>query len=520
MQGLATHQKTSISLPASGITVITGPNGAGKSTVMEAVAAGLWGRSLRGSVAWQGKESSVTVTTPDVTVTRTRKGSRSTLKYRLHVASLEADAMHAHSSPEHDTATAAQEALQPLIGSFDAWRKAHVFSSADVASFAASGDAERKRHLEALLGLDLLERCWKLAGIKQKEITQELRAAEQWLVGCESGLAEAKRAAGDKPVSADFETDIASAKDAHAVAQQELTRLVHAATAAEMALVKASQIEAAAVSLYTKAVCPTCKRALTTDDAESCTQALASIDDAEAARRLAEKEVKYARHHRQLADTFCNEAYRTYINLKAQRDMHANALARWETAKLRVTELAVKADAARKKHDELLNSCNAAAAVVALYGSRGLPAHLLDKVLADISQRATVWLAKIGSSMQVTLSSTSERADGKTAQVLCIAVSGVGATEYREMSGGERRRLDVALLLAIADVAGGKGTLWFDEVFDSLDSAGRQGVAEALRDASQHRPIVVITHADELARALRPQQWIHVNNGQVTQERL
>jgi len=75
-------------------------------------------------------------------------------------------------------------------------------------------------------------------------------------------------------------------------------------------------------------------------------------------------------------------------------------------------------------------------------------------------------------------------------------VHGIGGGHgYKATSQGERRRQDIALLLAFA----GQGTLFFDEVFDSVDKEGIDAVAQVISELAAERCVVVITHNEDLA---------------------
>jgi DNA repair exonuclease SbcCD ATPase subunit len=78
---------------------------------------------------------------------------------------------------------------------------------------------------------------------------------------------------------------------------------------------------------------------------------------------------------------------------------------------------------------------------------------------------------------------------------------------YAGCCGGERRRIDLALLLALAEIASSRsdgtlGTLFLDEVFDTLDADGIGAAIQCLETIADHRCVVVITHSDELLYGL------------------
>ena len=75
---------------------------------------------------------------------------------------------------------------------------------------------------------------------------------------------------------------------------------------------------------------------------------------------------------------------------------------------------------------------------------------------------------------------------------------------YKGLSGGEKARVDVCVLLALKDLSrsvGGKTVLnlsMFDEVFDSLDKTGVEDVCDLLEEQAQKEQIIVITHSKDV----------------------
>jgi DNA repair exonuclease SbcCD ATPase subunit len=94
-------------------------------------------------------------------------------------------------------------------------------------------------------------------------------------------------------------------------------------------------------------------------------------------------------------------------------------------------------------------------------------------------------------------------------------VEGAGGGSYKGASAGQRRRIDVALLFALSELAVASrgampGTLFVDEVFDVLDDEGVESVGAAMQEVAQDRCVLVVTHNPDLVRALRPARRWHL----------
>lgn len=135
------HQMLGVKVPSKGVVLVTGPNGSGKSSVIEAVAVAVFGKTLRGAQPWhEGTRGYVEAIADGSKVKRLRMKSR-------------AKVIVDRDPKKFDTATKAQEWLDSKYGTFEVWRRTHVFSSQDAANFTMATDTERKRLLESLLDL-------------------------------------------------------------------------------------------------------------------------------------------------------------------------------------------------------------------------------------------------------------------------------------------------------------------------------------------------------------------------------
>jgi DNA repair exonuclease SbcCD ATPase subunit len=200
----------------------------------------------------------------------------------------------------------------------------------------------------------------------------------------------------------------------------------------------------------------------------------------------------------------------------AAKEAAQNAQQRAQLVKARQALLGKLEDAqdAQDASNEALAQARVAAGV-AVAGAKvlsvgGVRSHLLIAALTGLESVANRWLEQIvGSGLSLRLAPYAEKADGGVKDAIAIEIEGAGnGYGYKATSGGERRRIDVALLLAMMEVAGtlyggDDGTLFFDEVFDALDEDGVEGVCSALESLSEERCVMVITHNKVLESRLK-----------------
>lgn len=527
------HDALRATLPSRGVLLVTGPNGAGKSSLVEAVAWAVWGRTLRGTPPWRGDARPpcrAVVRADTLVVDRTRTGAKTTLEWHPPGAALIA---------QWPTATKAQEALDTYVEAFDTWRRCSVFSSADAAHFTLATDGERKRFLEAVLGLGRFDEAYERAREAVTAAARRLMDAER-----EGGRVRARVAAAEEDLAraqATLEkTCLVEAPEAYtgptaqaiepllAHAERELAaarlrmREVDRAGAAQDAVARAAQ--GTLTRIGAAAACPACTQGIpdslrahlghvaregAAQAASARAVALEAVRGIEALIVELEDEIAGLRGRIAAARTAEAQyaqrvsAHRLAAAVQdAQRGavVHAEAeVQKWRGALAGVEEAERSAEADRAE----------AEAVAAVLGLRGVRAHLLATALTGLQVAANAWLPRLGlPGLHVELRPYAEKKAGGVTDAISIEVDGAGGgLGYRAASGGERRRLDVALLLALAEVAGAArgatpGTLWFDEVFDCLDEAGTEAVAGALQALAAERCVVVITHSRYLAACL------------------
>lgn len=546
----------SLALPESGLVVVTGPNGAGKSSIVEAVAAALWNKSLRGSEGWRKGEAG------DVEVVLDREdlsGGKVAVERKSDKAGRKSLLLHKRGEAlKFDNPTKAQEALELEVGSFDQWRRTHVLSSQDAAHFSLATDAERKALLEELLGIGAFDAALDLCRNDLKKVVCEAGEVELEVVKGKERYDATKQAveaaAFDEPecdpdadaeaLRAKVEADSKAYEEARsayeAAAAEKVSSRSEAAAACAVRAAEVRRLEEAHAKARGKdGVCAECGQRLPAGVAEEIEDKLEEAR-AEAARagelarmeraqveadalvraerveelRVALREASEALVASQAADSKAAveraavEAWRR--RRAAAAGKQAEARSRWAASE---EELGRLEDSLASKRGGIAH-LRAVSDVLDLRGAR---VRVLGEALEGVRVVATSWLQKFfGSPVEVRLSATSTLKSGKTVGAISLEVEGVGGQGgYKGLSGGQRRRVDVALLMALAEVAAAAqgrdlGTLFFDEVFDVLDDDGIEAVQRELAELSKRRCVVVISHSKELVDGLPARERVRM----------
>lgn len=528
LAGFATHAKTSIQFPERGLVAVTGANGAGKSSALEAIATALWNESLRGEMGWrEGEPGAVRVVTDGLTATRKRsKAGTSKLEWSLT----------GEDAVGYETSSKAQLALETVIGSYDVWRRTCVLSSVDSAAFSLARDADRKRLLEEFLGLSMfdvaLTACRadkKIASTKAQKADAALSEGKLKREFAQTQVAQARKELDSFPVDAQDLTAIrAEGQEVAATIKQKEQDLVDARKtrdelSREQAAITATLAnEKARLAKLGKDTCVTCGQNVV--DMRCHLERELDRMQRETTVKLAEVEAKMTAIQEII--TIKTEAIRLlqedlaelrekfkvaeYANKQraglAQKVLDAQKLVMEWDGKLAGLE-------ADKKAADL--EVSRLEAVEMVLGLRGVRAQVLDHSLTALEQQANAWLSRMPTeqgALTISLTGTTTQKSGSVVDAISLKVRG---RPYASCSGGERRRVDVALLLALRELAvaahGRDGSLLCDEVFDALDQQGQADVAAALAEMATERMVLVVTHSPELVRALRPVARLHVS---------
>jgi DNA repair exonuclease SbcCD ATPase subunit len=537
------HEQSVVDLPESGVVLVTGPNGAGKSSLTECVSMAVWGKTLRGTPPWHGTGGCAVVHTDKLQATRTKKGTSSAKLTWQH---------NGDKPKKFGTSTAAQEELVGIVGGWDAWRRTRVFSSTDITSFATATDKQRKHLIEQFLAGDRFDPALK-------QCRSDLRAANESYAQLDRKHDVLKeRVAGAKKQLSSLEQleltetqrvpDVDVAKVTAEIC--ELKRLVedcnHDTKKLQLRVGTAERevAQAQAAVRSTKAAvdkldhnrCPTCgqpipdklKNALKDD--VRVAQAGAKTAQDKAAEFRAEVEDQFteidedrqallARIHKLNAESGAAREI-----AKRNKEIAARQV-KIETTKQELTQQITKAEKTLvAQHNKLCDYEEEIAELEVcerVLGLEGVRAQILGRALVGIEQLANTVLMSISDDIQIELKPYAETKTAGIKDQIALHIKGAGGGYgYKAASGGERRRIDVALLLALVIVAADAhdveaGTIWLDEVLDTLDEQGIGAMAELIHEWAGDRLIVVISHSADVVTTLRPDLHLHVEAGAV-----
>ena len=538
LENFGPHEALFVDLPKNGLFLITGHNGAGKSTVIEAVNWAVWGKTLRGAAMYQKKKDCIVrVHTESGVVERTRsKSGRGAVSFTDKNGNC----------TEFDTASGAQEALEQMFGPAPNWRRTHVFSSNDPILFSAASDGDKKRLLESLLGLEKFDAALASCRKELADSTQKHKYAKTLLISVEHDVErlshviksqkeslDALTDGGTKKIpdlSADeiekrYDTCIAMGKKVQAEIR-ELEAQKESYKSEYRKLLEASKARDVELESAKNGACHTCGAKVSKSKLQKFEKAAAD------ARALMEGEkggvgAEVARIDAELVDLESENTGLTNL-LFELRDMKSQIklMKSWKVLQASMVQTQTEKAGQEKRVEQLRQDeaeWNRKVDILkyteSVLGLKGVRAHVLSNALGGIESATNAWLNRICEKpIRVRLSSTDKGA-------MTLGVEGAGGGNgYKGSSGGERRRIDVALLLALADVAAGAssenpGTLFLDEVLDAIDEEGVGLLASALQEVATRRPIILITHSETLAHAVGQFASDHLNlrakNGQI-----
>jgi len=152
--------------------------------------------------------------------------------------------------------------------------------------------------------------------------------------------------------------------------------------------------------------------------------------------------------------------------------------------------------AASLKFDKILGAIDEG---IRLFGPLGLRNDVFDKYLQILSNLVNETLVVLLPGTKVDINTESITSTGESRRKFSVEITRDDQFSYFDLSGGERRRLNIAFTLALHSFIEQLGNirtniLILDEIFDSLDAQGMEMVSELLTTYDKES-IFLITHS-------------------------
>lgn len=474
-----------VELPDQGLVLVTGTNGKGKSaSTIEAVAWGLFGEIVRKptvhSVVKRGQKSArVEIAVGGLKVTRSKAGVKSpTLQ-------VEGEALY-------ETTTKAQAALEQRLGlDYATWRRTHVVTSRDVDTFATSTDAQRKQYVEAVLGLDVFGEAHDRAKKARAEAGRLLAQAQTQQQVARAEFEAAQRHLESIRVISPDPGILPSLPEAQKRLTKAQTTLgEHDGLLRELRTLLRTKTEL--LDGLAGGTCPTCGQEVAAGE---------GLEDAVLEQLELQVRLQGAEEDRPgLAQAYSAALaeFQRVNQLHAQVAMHDRARLEVANAHQQVHERGEKLRSAVVNVNSAEKEFALCEHTERVLGNKGFRASALSKALVAASSLASHYLRRL----------EPEAAEGCIVlgsgdkEQLTLEVHGYPSESYGGCSDGQRRRVDLAVTLALSTMAPAKGTLFLDECLDRLDKEGVRCTLGFLQHLAEQRCVVLITHHDELIKSV------------------
>ena len=140
------------------------------------------------------------------------------------------------------------------------------------------------------------------------------------------------------------------------------------------------------------------------------------------------------------------------------------------------------------------------------FGNQGIKSILLDSVVPFLNTRANYYVSHLaGSSIEITFDTQQELKSGEKRDKFSVNITNEnGDNDYKGNSNGEKRRIDIAINMALQDLVMSRSNkkvdlIVYDEVFEGLDEVGCTRVIDLLEEKARSvGTIFVITHNPSL----------------------
>jgi len=142
------------------------------------------------------------------------------------------------------------------------------------------------------------------------------------------------------------------------------------------------------------------------------------------------------------------------------------------------------------------------------FSNRGIKVLLLEKFCNEFNTLLSEIVSDVsGGALSVHVSPTAQLKSGEERNRLNLEIEVDGVKRrYEALSGGEKRRVDIGLCLALNKWVSYKygvpkgilGVLVLDELFSFIDASGEESIGNVLSREGREKAVFVVTHTDEL----------------------
>lgn len=489
------HRDSTFEL-SPGVTLITAANGKGKTTLASAVTWLLWGKLIRPLDLACGASVMGSV--------QADGGAPKELHRRILS---QGEVVDFADTFKNSNKTRAAETLSPLFGRWDSWKRTLHITGRTVAAFSLGTPKEKLDQLVAITGADKYDTALEAAKSTEKQAASRTVAARAGLDTANQLHLHANDELADITRTYKFVREAQTVEDVQSE-HDKCEASVIRGTSLSASLEKRHSDLARLIQKYDShhrrikadaqksgvATCGACGSTIYTAQDRELQLAAAEY---EALRNIAQAQADQVLHSRNTVTKKLTGYLTRLGELRTQLSEHkmrADVLLSVESRTLRAcTELLSRRyalAAAQKELDTAVESERLIAyARAVLVRSR---TAYLRRYADRIQAFANYYMEQIGSSIRLVL----EYQQGK------LVVTTSGGYEYLSLSEGEKRRLDLCLVLAMSQVAAETGTvpasapLIVDEAFDTLDADGVAALISLACVVAQRRQVLLISHAE------------------------
>ena len=185
-----------------------------------------------------------------------------------------------------------------------------------------------------------------------------------------------------------------------------------------------------------------------------------------------------------------------------------------------ISDISTKISDLENKNEELVKDITRVSFWVEAFGAQGIKSFVFENALPYITERANFYSTSLtGGTVVIDISPTTKYKTkaGFQEKLNVSAINKHGANVYPGNSDGERRRIDICILLALQDLIATRAskvwnTVIFDEIFDALDRTGIEHVIDLFRSFTD-KSIFIISHSEDIKKYFDTAVIVEKKNG-------